>query len=118
MSEQELRLPQVRVLRALAGGGALTRARLSVAAGYTAVSGTVTRALNGLKEGSSSGPAHPGLLALGYAEQHELELDGGETETVYVITAAGRAALDGTADVNLDPARPKASCINHRYKVY
>lgn len=113
----ELRIPQVRVLRALAGGALLSRPRLGEAAGYTAISGTITRALNGLREGSSSGPAHPGLLALGYVAEVRLELDGGVTETAYRITPAGRDAL-AAADADVPPPRDKKSCINDRYKVY
>jgi hypothetical protein len=61
---------------------------LGVRAGYTAISGTVTRALNGIREGSSSGDPHPGLLALGYVEEVVLDVEGLK-EVNYQATAAG-----------------------------
>lgn len=92
-----LRTPQARVLAAIQpddpGDPAfewpiLTRARLAVRAGYTAISGTVTRALNGIRAGSSSGDAHPGLLALGYIEEVVLDIEG-VSEVNYRATTAG-----------------------------
>ena len=113
----DLKIPQARVLLALKDGAALTRSALSEKAGYTAVSGTVTRALHGLREGSSSGAAHPGLLALGLIRQVELELDGGVTETCFVITDSGREELEVRDMVEDDmPRKEKAGCINKRYK--
>lgn len=116
MAGNKLRIPQVRVLTALAGGGLLNRPSLGEAAGYTAISGTITRALAGLREGSSSGPAHPGLLELGYIEEINIELDGGVHELCYRITPAGKAALAALGKVDLTQTRDKASCVNDRYK--
>lgn len=81
----ELRVPQARLLAALIPADPtsywtewpfLNRAALAVQAGYTAISGSVTRALNGVREGSSSGPPQLGLLALELVEEVELDLDG------------------------------------------
>lgn len=115
MADRELRVPQVRVLRALARGAVLSRPALGERAGYTAISGTITRALNGLREGSSSGPAHPGLLAMGYIEEIVVPLDGGVTELCYRITPAGREALE-VLDGEPPDLRPREACINKRYK--
>lgn len=81
----ELRVPQARLLAALVPRNPasywtewplLNRAALAVRAGYTAISGSVTRALNGVRAGSSSGPPQQGLLTLGLVEEIELDIDG------------------------------------------
>ena len=87
-----LKIPQIRILRLLADGSGYSRARLSELAGYTAISGTVTRAIHGLREGSTSGPAYPGLLNAGLVEETELNMDGVK-ELVYTITETGLSAL-------------------------
>lgn len=112
--EMTLRLPQVRVLKALEGGGILTRTKMCERAGLSPISGTIWRALNGLKEGSSSGPPQLGLLALGYVEEHKIEVEEGMTEIAYRITSAGREALKQVDDA---PAvRDGKSSTNHRYR--
>ncbi len=121
-SSESLRTPQARVLAALVPAPhevhqcdwpVLTRAAMSQRAGYTAISGTVTRALNGLREGSSSGDAHPGLLARGMLEEFPIDCDG-VVELNYRITAAGiaayRAHVEGGA--KLPPVKDAAQCVN------
>ena len=112
-----LKIPQIRVLRLLADGGGCSRARLSELAGYTAISGTVTRVIHGLREGSTSGPAYPGLLDAGLVEENALNMDGIK-EVCYTITEAGLsalAALNGEAS-NLPPLRNRKVCTNKRYQ--
>ena len=112
-----LKLPQVRVLAALAGGGAHTQHRLKDRCGFSAVSGTLTRIINGLREGSSSGAAHPGLLALGFVERHELDING-LAEACFAITPAGEEALAAWVAANGEPPamRSAESSTNKRYK--
>lgn len=122
-----LRTPQARCLAALqpvdvadpmSEWPLVNRAQLGVRAGYTAISGTVTRALNGIREGSSSGDPHPGLLALGLVEEVPVELDG-VTETNYRATALGVTAYRAYAaerDGKLPELRDAAVCTNDRYK--
>lgn len=108
----KLRVPQIRVLRTLTDGSLLTRSKINDRAGISQVSGTVWRALNGLKEGSSSGAPHLGLLALGYVEEHRIDVDGVE-ETGYMITKAGKDAL---RDVDDPPQmRDRVASTNKRY---
>lgn len=119
----ELRVPQARVLHALmpehpedppSEWPTLSRAVLGVRAGYTAISGSITRALNGIRPGSSSGDAHLGLIALKLVEVEELDIDG-LVETNYRITAEGIKefkiflANNGSA---LPPLRDAALCVN------
>lgn len=111
-----LKTPQARCLDVLKDGAALTRAELGRRAGFTPLSGTPTRALNGIREGSSSGAAHPGLLALGYVEALELD-DDGVIELCYRITPAGQAALAEWLESNEIPAvKSAARATNKRYK--
>lgn len=123
----DLRTPQARVLAALVpispddpvfDWPTYRRDVLAAKAGYTAISGSITRALNGIREGSSSGDAHLGLLALKYVEELEFELDGGIKETNYRITPAGIAAFRAyeLAVGKLPPLRDKETCTNDRYK--
>lgn len=120
-----LRLPQARVLRALVPAypddppgewPIYTRAVLAMRAGYTALSGSVTRALNGIHPGSSSGDPHLGLLALGLVEMIEIDVEG-TLETNYRATHAGihayqRFIADGGT---LPPVKDAAICTNSRY---
>ena len=121
-----LRTPQARVLAVLMPTNptahpinwpCITRAQLGARAGYTATSGTVTRALNGVREGSSSCEPHKGLLSLGLIEEIILDIDG-VSETNYQITSAGiEAYLAYTAAHKTLPALRDASiCTNDRYK--
>lgn len=116
----KLKIPQVRVLQCFTSGRPLlNRAKIAERAGFSELSGTVTRVLNGLREGSSSGAAHPGLLTLGYIERIDLEVEEGVTETCYRITDAGARALaawDAERGGKSVTMRDKTSSINHRYK--
>ncbi len=125
-TELALKVPQVRVLRALYPAypedpplewPLLTRAGLSARAGYTSLSGTVTRALNGLRERSSSGVAHPGLLALGFVQVIPVD-QCGMLEDCYRITPAGIRAYQShlaTRGDRLPALKDAASCTNDRY---
>lgn len=114
----KLRTPQVRVLQALVdalldGRESLSRKDLNEQAGFTGVSGTLTRVLNGLREGSSSGAAHPGLIALGLVDAVRVDVSG-RIEMVYRITENGLAEFEGARV----PAsmRDRAASTNHRYR--
>lgn len=124
---QPLRTPQARILAALmpeylgdpvSEWPLLTRPNLGVRAGYTAISGTVTRALNGIRAGSSSGDPHPGLLALGLVEEVIVDVDG-RSEVNYRATTKGVGAYSAyIAKLNgaLPEVRDKEVCTNDRYK--
>ncbi len=84
--------------------------------GVSAVSETIRRAFRGLKEGSASGTPHKGLLALGYAEEVVLDVDG-LSELAYKITDEGIAAItEYLKHHTLHPVRSRESSINNRYK--
>jgi hypothetical protein len=118
-----LRTPQARILSALMPNNEsdpvfywplITRAQLGVKAGYTAISGTVTRALNGIREGSSSGDPYPGVLTRGLVEEVKLDIEG-TIEINYRITPAGIKAYQlhiANHGSDLPPCRDKASCVN------
>jgi hypothetical protein len=91
-----MRLPHVRVLRVLADAGEpLTLNQLTTRAGYTEGSGTASRALYGVPEGSSSGPEQTGLLALGYVHDDLIQgAAGGRPVKHFSITASGMHALE------------------------
>lgn len=114
LQRPELRTPQARVLSALAAEGlpALTRQEMAESAGFSPLSGTVWRALNGLPEGSSSGDAHAGLLRMGMVVELTLDIDGIK-EVRYRITLAGLDALRRWQSV---PMRSKERSTNKRYK--
>lgn len=124
--ETGLRVPQARVLRALlpdypedpkSEWPLLNRAALGVKAGYTAISGTITRALNGIAPGSSSGDPHLGLIARGLVEVEEVDVEGVK-ESNYRITENGiievREYIKLYGD-KLPPVRDAAACTNERY---
>lgn len=93
------------------------RSRLGTAAGYTATSGSLTRALDGIaRVGSKMGAAHPGLLALGYVETVVLDVEG-VRETCYRATAAGVTAYRAHIAVAgvTEPVKDAATCTNRRY---
>lgn len=114
--KDKLRLPQVRVLEALRHiRGAIPLKTLSSKAGFTSLSGTLTRALHGLKEGSSSGAAHPGLLELGLIESEEVDWDGMK-EVVYRLTDKGREWLPDEAKAALPTKRDEVASTNKRYR--
>ena len=125
-SDLSLRTPQARVLAALmpeypddpvSEWPLVNRPQLGIRAGYTAISGTITRALNGIREGSSSGDAHPGLLARGLVEEVVLSIEG-ISETNYRATPTGvRAYREYAAKHGRPPAvRDPIACVNDRYK--
>jgi hypothetical protein len=91
-----MRLPHVRVLKVLADAGEpLTLSQLTVKAGYHEGSGTASRALYGVPEDSSSGPAQTGLLALGYVHDQQIQgAAGGRPVKHFSITASGKHALE------------------------
>lgn len=123
-ADTKLRIPQARVLAALVPDPnadpmdwpMLNRALLGVRAGYTAISGTVTRALKGIYPGSSSGDPHPGLLDRKLIEEVVLDVDGVK-EVNYRATAAGVAAYrTHIATVGgLPKVKDRAICTNDRY---
>jgi hypothetical protein len=119
-------VPQVRVLQLLMPDDptrhpinwpAVNRAQLAIRAGYTGTSGSITRALNGIREGSSSGKAHPGLLALGLVEELLLDVNGVD-EMSYLITPAGIRAYQAHLAAHggrLPSVKDAALCTNDRY---
>lgn len=121
-----LRIPQARVLNALmptypeyppSEWPLITRAQLAVRAGYTAISGSVTRALNGIRiTNTTSGDPHPGLLDKGMVEQIVVDVEG-VTEVNYRITREGIAAFQRfiASGRKIPPVRDAALCINDRY---
>jgi hypothetical protein len=120
--EPPLRLPQARILQALlpvAGATpSLSRAELCKKVGYTAISGTITRALNGIRAGGSSGKPYPGLLERGLVEVVRVDL-GGHVEVNYRITAAGVAAYQAHVAVTggkLPEVKDRETCTNDRYR--
>ncbi len=125
-SNPRLRVPQARVLRSLLPASAndpisewplLTRAAMAIRAGYTPASGSITRALIGIHEGSSSGDAHLGLLPLGYVTGIEINVDGIK-EINYRITRDGIDALREylLAGGTLPPLKDAVKHTNKRYK--
>ncbi len=121
-----LRLQQARVLRALMPGDPtvppidrplFTRANLCLRAGFKLTSGSITRALNGIRPGNrTSGAPHPGLVERGLVEVVPLDIDG-LMEVNYSITAAGIRAYQAyfTHGGNLPPVKDAATCTNARY---
>lgn len=94
--EVTIRLPQYRVLKALRPHGgkypAYNRVTLAERAGFRGSSGTINRALHGIKKGSSSGDPFKGLLDLGFVRPVQVPVDGASPETAYQSTAAGQKA--------------------------
>lgn len=129
-AQPELLRPQARLLKTLAPPpeyddpewqfewATVTRAQLSVCAGFTAISGTTTRALNGVPDNGSVNKPHLGLLGLGYVEEVILDICG-RKEVNYRITATGirawRAYVAENGD-NLPPVKSIYECLNNRYK--
>ncbi len=120
-----LRVPQARILRALmpddpsgprSNWPTLTRPVLAQLAGYTPISGSVTRALVGIREGSSSGDPHLGVVQLELVRVMELNMDG-VTEINYRITPLGIAALHQflASGGKLPPVRDPSVHTNNRY---
>lgn len=125
-SDLTIRTPQARVLAVLQPDNyadpisewpLVTRAKLGVRAGYTAISGTVTRALNGIRMNSSSGDPHLGLIARGMVEEVILNIEG-ITETNYRATIVGIQAYQKHISTTgeLPKLRSAVICTNDRYK--
>ena len=120
-----LRLPQYRTLRALlpnANGQkpCYSRAKLSVKAGFSAISGTINRALHGIKRNAPQAEyagAHKGLLGLGLVKEIEQNID--DTRSVeYEITAPGIKAVARYAKSHGTnrKLRSREASINLRYQ--
>jgi hypothetical protein len=112
--------PQLRILLALDQPEArqgLTRDQIKEAVGFSPKSGTLSPALYGIREGSSSGPAEPGLLKLGMVQYEWRRLDG-VRKKVYWITQLGESGLAAYQSQfgSLPPLRDKDTCANRRYK--
>lgn len=109
-----LRVPQIRVLQALATlppGLGMTRARLSEVTGNRTgvMVGRAVGYSNPAKRtafeqtadgGGSPGKPCPSLLTLGYVKERPLDLDG-LIETHVILTDAGRQALEALGDIVL-----------------
>ena len=112
----DLRILQARVLYALmpiSGSEnlpVLTRVQLAKRVGWSPTSGTINRALHGVRTGSSSGNPHKGLLDIGLIVA--IDLNG---ITQYQITTEGLKAIE--KHPGLPKLRNKAICINNRYLV-
>lgn len=120
---KRLRIPQIRVLRELAGDlglanvpftPALTRIKLQQRCEFSEKSGTVTRVMNGVQEGSSSGAARPGLLELELVKTYILDIDGLQ-ERVYQLTDVGRFVVKYLAQRSLPKKRGADVSTNLRY---
>ncbi len=116
-----LRLPQARVMSVLMPPDGTApvdwplcdRTALAAYTGFTAISGSVNRALKGIRPGSSSGDAHLGLLALGYVVEVVIDTEG-VTEVCYKATPAGVAAFKAYIAINgpLPKRRDPSTCTN------
>jgi hypothetical protein len=106
----ELRLPQVRILRAIASEP-LTRADTARKAGFSEGSGTMPRFLNGSKANGVKS-----MFSLGLVEDVTVDVAGKE-ERLLRITPAGKRAL--RAELNGSTRLPKMrdhdACVNRRY---
>ncbi len=120
-----LRIPQARILHALMPANIsdpvsewplLDRPALAIRAGYTIISGSVTRALNGIREGSSSGDAHLGLLALGLVKKVSVDVVG-LCEEYYKITHDGIKTYQHfiANGGHLPVVKDAVICTNDRY---
>lgn len=123
-----LRTPQARVLAALMPTDTtdhpddwplLTRSQLGLKAGYTAISGTITRALNGIKAGSTSGDPHPGLIDRNLISTTKIQVeDGCPPEINYKITLEGVREYErhmATKGKELPKVKDASICTNDRY---
>jgi hypothetical protein len=123
--KSKLRTPQARVLQALMPEDLTAplfdwplRMPKGIAKmiGVSQQSDCIRRALRGLPKRSSSGKAHDGLLALGYVEPLELDIDGVK-EIHYRITAEGiKVIQDYLSNYKLPKIKSTDLCVNKRYK--
>ncbi len=126
--KRPLKVPQARVLAALMPENIelpvsewplLTRANLGVNAGYTAISGTITRALSGIKEtNKSSGEPHLGLIGLGYVEELVMDVEGVKEINYRATTTGAMAYLEWSImkGGKIPQLKDKKLCTNDRYK--
>lgn len=124
----KLRVPQARVLRALVPvcptdtideWPLLTRKAMAILAGYSEISGSITRALMGIRAtNKSSGDPHKGLIELGLVQVVELEVEQGIFETNYRATIHGMRALRKflTSGGRLPAVRERGLHVNHRFR--
>ena len=86
---------------------------MAAKAGFSPTAGTIYRALHGIREGSSTGPAEKGLLDLGYVVKHDA--DDIKLAT-YEITDAGLDAVTKYLDeYDLPDLRRRKGSVNLRY---
>lgn len=123
---EPLKIPQARVLYALmpiypddppGEWPLITRNELCHRAGFTTLSGTVTRVLNGIRPGNkTTGKPHPGLIERGLMECVIVEVEGVK-EKNYKITRTGIKAMQEfmIAGRTLPNVRPRGICINDRF---
>lgn len=123
--QEPLRVPQLRVLRALfpqelpcpkCDWPLVSRAQLGVMAGYTAISGSITRALNGIRAGSSSGDPQTGLIEQQMVEIIVVDIDG-VSENNYRITTKGIEAYQKfiSSGGRIPKVKDAFTCTNDRY---
>jgi hypothetical protein len=122
----KLRIPQVRVLTALAPEDwesptidwpTLSRVGIAMRSGTSTISDLITRALNGLHPKKHPDKSYLGLLALDYVVSIELDIDG-KSEVYYQLTEAGALYLrEHTAMYGkLKPPKPREVCLNSKYQ--
>lgn len=89
------------------------RAELGRRAGFTAVSGSLSRVLKGISaDNFTSGKPHPGLLARGFIKEVPVELES-KVEVNYQATEAGARAYQAyVASGRKHIPRDKASSVN------
>lgn len=122
-STSPISVPQARLLNALKPRDGvkpcLTRMKLIKAVGFSPLSGTFSRAMNGVKRDSAVSEflgAQPGLIKMEMIEVIEGKVDE-SSETAYRITKAGTDALEQFLAIKkLPKARDKALCVNARYE--
>lgn len=92
----------------------LTRIQIAIRVGWSPISGTLPKALNGIGKDSKSPDAkHPGLIGSGYVEMIELDIDG-LMEVNYRITPLGiqvwQNFVTARGTDELPPLRDPAKC--------
>lgn len=126
-AQRNLSLPQARILSMLkpkvpsAKNPILTRVKIIELCGFSPLSGTFSRAVNGVAKMSKVaefiGP-QKGLVALKFINEVENQVDG-KTEHGYEATRAGllelQAFLKTCKDGELPGNRDRKLCLNNRY---
>lgn len=125
-SHEALRIPQARLLQVLMPAypedppcewPLVTRTMLGMRAGYTAISGTVTRALNGIRATNrTSGDPHPGIIERGFIEVVTVNVEG-VNEVNYRITKEGIQVFQEflSHGGSIPPVKDAQLCVNDRY---